>query len=273
MFTWSRVFSLFSLSLSIAAAFHRIPTSSLLATQVNNFFPGLPSSPVEFRDAAHETQTDHSELCCHVFSCYWTLKPTPLWRCQDIKLLYIPKKSSEAMCGLWVRVNHQLGLIVPELQEPPKAPGYPFVNVFVRECILGISSTKAHYETQNEHKVVQMSPVFVQDLEAPSSSWSMCQSLVLQPFVSLQGSFMNISWALSAGGFCSVVKFPFCFERTWKISLQFPFWNVFLAPVSLRSPLLNSQSALIGQLTHVWAGTANINRAALLNQLLCQTSS
>ena len=63
-----------------------------------------------------------------------------------------------------------------------------------------------------------MSPDFVQDLEALSSSWSMCQSLVLQP-------------------------------------------------------LPNTQSALIGQLTHTWASTANNNKAALLNQFWCQTSS
>ena len=35
-------------------------------------------------------------------------------------------------------------------------------------------------------------------------------------------------------------------------------WN---APVSLRSPLQNTLSPLIGQLTHAWASTTNTNRA------------
>ena len=33
-------------------------------------------------------------------------------------------------------------------------------------------------------------------------------------------------------------------------------------------PLLNTQSALIGQLTHAWINTANTNRAAVLNPFL-----
>ena len=46
---------------------------------------------------------------------------------------------------------------------------------------------------------------------------------------------------------------------------------VFLAPVSLRPLLLNTQSTLIGQLTHAWASTANNNRAAVLNLCKCVT--
>ena len=38
-----------------------------------------------------------------------------------------------------------------------------------------------------------------------------------------------------------------------------------LAPVSLRPSLPNTQSALIGQLTHAWPSTANNNWIALLN--------
>ena len=41
-----------------------------------------------------------------------------------------------------------------------------------------------------------------------------------------------------------------------------------LAPVPLRAPLLNSQSALIGQLTHAQASTTNKNRTVLI-QFLC----
>ena len=41
-----------------------------------------------------------------------------------------------------------------------------------------------------------------------------------------------------------------------------------LATVSLRLLLLNNQSALIGQLQHAWASTADNNRAAVLNQFL-----
>ena len=41
-----------------------------------------------------------------------------------------------------------------------------------------------------------------------------------------------------------------------------------LAPVSLRPRLLNTKPALIGQLTHTWASTANNNRAAVLHQFL-----
>ena len=45
-------------------------------------------------------------------------------------------------------------------------------------------------------------------------------------------------------------------------------WKQFLAPVSLRPLLLDTQSPLIGQLTYAWASTAN-NSAAQLNQFLC----
>ena len=38
--------------------------------------------------------------------------------------------------------------------------------------------------------------------------------------------------------------------------------------VSLRSPLQNTRSLLIGQLTHAWDSTANTNRAAVLNQFI-----
>ena len=41
-----------------------------------------------------------------------------------------------------------------------------------------------------------------------------------------------------------------------------------LAPVSLRPLLLNTQSPLIGQLTHAWTSTANNNRAAVPNRFL-----
>ena len=34
-------------------------------------------------------------------------------------------------------------------------------------------------------------------------------------------------------------------------------------------PSLNTQSALIGQLTYAWASTATNNKAAVLNQLFC----
>ena len=37
-------------------------------------------------------------------------------------------------------------------------------------------------------------------------------------------------------------------------------------------PLLNIQSALIGQLAHAWASTTNSNRAAKLNQITPDTS-
>ena len=39
-------------------------------------------------------------------------------------------------------------------------------------------------------------------------------------------------------------------------------------PVSINTPLLNTQSALIGQLTHTIASTANNSRAAVLNRFL-----
>ena len=42
-----------------------------------------------------------------------------------------------------------------------------------------------------------------------------------------------------------------------------------LAPVSLRLLPLKTLSALIGQLTHAWLSSADSNRAALLNPLLC----
>ena len=38
--------------------------------------------------------------------------------------------------------------------------------------------------------------------------------------------------------------------------------------VSLRPPLPDTQSALIGQLAHAWASTDNSNRADVLNQFL-----
>ena len=41
-----------------------------------------------------------------------------------------------------------------------------------------------------------------------------------------------------------------------------------LAPVSLRPSLLNTQSALIGRLTHAWDSSANNSRAAVLKKLL-----
>ena len=44
-------------------------------------------------------------------------------------------------------------------------------------------------------------------------------------------------------------------------------WYV-LATVSLRPLLLNTRSALIGLLTHAWAGIADNNRAAAANQFL-----
>ena len=43
--------------------------------------------------------------------------------------------------------------------------------------------------------------------------------------------------------------------------------SVWDAPISVK-PLMNTQSALIGQLTHAWTSTANNKRAAELNQLL-----
>ena len=42
-----------------------------------------------------------------------------------------------------------------------------------------------------------------------------------------------------------------------------------LVPVSLRLSLHDTPSPLIGQLTHGWASTANNNRAAVLDQILC----
>ena len=42
-----------------------------------------------------------------------------------------------------------------------------------------------------------------------------------------------------------------------------------LATVSLRLLLLNTQSALIGQLKHARANTADNNRASVLNQFFC----
>ena len=41
-----------------------------------------------------------------------------------------------------------------------------------------------------------------------------------------------------------------------------------LALVSLSPTLRNTKSALIGPLTHVWASTADNNRAAVLNEIL-----
>ena len=51
----------------------------------------------------------------------------------------------------------------------------------------------------------------------------------------------------------------------WNSTVAPPVWNV-LAPVSLRTTLPDTQSHLIGQLTHAWPSTTNNNRAAVLNQ-------
>ena len=122
MFAWCRLFSLLSLH---RCCFSSAPDVFASRNAGKQLFPAFLHPPVEFREAAHETQTAHSELCCHVLLCFWALKATALWRCQDIKLLYIPKKSSEAIMWFMNEVISPTGLHSPRTPGAPKSTRLP----------------------------------------------------------------------------------------------------------------------------------------------------
>ena len=79
--------------------------------------------------------------------------------------------------------------------------------------------------------------------------------------------FIVVFWDATRIGLHSFLfKKHISFLQTGAAALCSPsVWN---APVSLRPRLQNTQSPLIGWLTHAWTNTANINRAAVLNQVL-----
>ena len=68
---------------------------------------------------------------------------------------------------------------------------------------------------------------------------------------------------------CNILPYALVLVIILKETLYSPLCvtHSLLAPVFLQAPL-NTQSALVGRLTHAWPSTAINNRAAVLNQFL-----
>ena len=67
---------------------------------------------------------------------------------------------------------------------------------------------------------------------------------------------------------CRVFRFIIIFWVTARIGLHILMLKNTWISCLFKAHLLNTQSALTGQLTHAWASTGNNNRAAMLNQFL-----